>query len=105
ICVFEARSLIAFHPLGTKHQASCSLIHSRSLLSSAQVRSIFASGHSSAHFVFLGEGAPGTLLPYRLGMLLLIQLRGEGASEISRVRVVTRAHLLGFRWGSTWNSD
>src|SRR4051812_20366691 len=27
ICVFEARSLIALHPLGTKHQASCSLFH------------------------------------------------------------------------------
>src|ERR1041384_8668317 len=35
-CVFEARSLIALHPLGTKHQASYSLIHPRSLLSSTQ---------------------------------------------------------------------
>ena len=31
MCVFEARSLIVLHPLGTKHQASCSLIHPRSL--------------------------------------------------------------------------
>ena len=31
MCVFEARSLIVFHPLGTNHQASCSLIHSWSL--------------------------------------------------------------------------
>src|ERR1041385_2730374 len=35
MCVFEARSLIALHPLGTKHQASCSLIHPRSFVSSA----------------------------------------------------------------------
>src|SRR3954469_13333919 len=40
MCVFEAWSLIAFHPLGTKHQASCSLIHSRSLFLSAQARSL-----------------------------------------------------------------
>src|SRR3954463_9151683 len=31
MCVFEARSLIVFHPLGKKHQVSCSLCHSRSL--------------------------------------------------------------------------
>src|SRR3954466_14341238 len=31
MCVFEARSIIALHPLGTKHQASCSLIHPWSL--------------------------------------------------------------------------
>src|SRR3954468_12306091 len=31
MCIFEARSLIVLHPLGTKHQASFSLIHPRSL--------------------------------------------------------------------------
>src|SRR3954466_10973034 len=52
LCVFEARSLIALHPLGTKHQAGCSLIHPRSFVSSAQSGGFFASNHSSAVFVF-----------------------------------------------------
>src|ERR1041384_3860414 len=47
-CVFfEARSLIAFHPLGTKHQASSSLIHSRSIFRVLR-RGVFASNHSKA---------------------------------------------------------
>src|ERR1041385_8845808 len=60
-CVFEARSLIALHPLGTKHQASCSLIHPRSLVSSAQSGSFSASSHSNAVLGSSGEGAPETL--------------------------------------------
>ena len=36
MCVFEARSLIALHSLGTEHQASCSLIHPRSFVSSSR---------------------------------------------------------------------
>src|SRR3954463_15690403 len=46
MCVFEARSLIAFHPLGTNHQASCSLIHSRSCFECSG-EGFFASNHSN----------------------------------------------------------
>src|ERR1041385_4447645 len=48
MCVFEVRSLIALHQLGTKRQASCSLIHPRSFVSSAQSGGFFASNHSNA---------------------------------------------------------
>src|SRR3954463_4663291 len=47
MCVFEARSLIALHPLGTKHQASCSLFHPWSLFR-VLGRGVFASSHSNA---------------------------------------------------------
>ena len=40
MCVFEARSLIAFHPLGTNHQASCSLFSLAEIVSRAQARSL-----------------------------------------------------------------
>src|SRR3954468_17309534 len=60
-CVFEARSLIALHPLGTKHQASYSLIHPRSFVFECSVGGFFASSHSNAFLGSSGEGAPGTL--------------------------------------------
>src|ERR1043165_8114556 len=48
-CIFEARSLIVFHPLGTNHQASCSLICSRSFGLRVLRRGVFfASSHSNA---------------------------------------------------------
>ena len=90
MCVFEARSLIAFHPLRTNHQASCSLFSLAELVSSAQARSLSASNYSNvilvfsevrehlrlskvravtrAHYGSLGEGAHKTLLMYKLGM-------------------------------------
>src|SRR3954466_2413493 len=46
--VFEARSLIALHPLGTKHQASCSLIHPRSFFFKCSVGGFFGSIPSNA---------------------------------------------------------
>ena len=103
ICVFEARSLIAFHPLGTDHQASCSLFSLAELVSSAQARSLSASNYSNvvlvfsgvrehprlsrvrvvtrAHYGSLGEGAPDTPVPHSLGMPLFFFCRGEGAPE------------------------
>ena len=61
-CVFEAWSLIAFHPLGTNHQVSCSLFSLAELASSAQARNLCASNYSNVALVsFGGEGAPETL--------------------------------------------
>src|ERR1041385_1609478 len=81
MCVFEARSLIALHPLGTKHQASCSLIHPRSFISSAQsggysqviTRMPFSDLEVREH--------PRFLAPYGLGECLFVLRRVEGAPE------------------------
>ena len=60
--MFEAQSLIVFHPLGTNHQVSCSLISLAELASSAQARNLSASIYSNIALIFLrGEGAPETL--------------------------------------------
>src|SRR3954465_4500350 len=47
ICIFEAKSLIVMHSLGINNQASCSLIHSRSLFRVLR-RGFFASNHLNA---------------------------------------------------------
>src|ERR1041384_6289420 len=60
IGVFLRRGV--FHPLGTNHQVSCSLISLAELALSAQARNISASIYSNITLISLrGEGAPGTL--------------------------------------------
>src|ERR1041384_6755860 len=56
MCVFEARSLIVFHPLGTKHQVRCSLCHSRSWFECPGEE--FLRVITRMLFYFQGEGAP-----------------------------------------------
>src|ERR1041385_6624056 len=81
MCVFEARSLIALHPLGTKRQASCSLIHPRSFVSSAQSGVFFTSSHSNAISALEVREHLRLLAPYDLGECMLVLRRVEGAPE------------------------
>lgn len=81
MCVFEAQSLIALHPLGTKHQASCSLIHPRSFVSIAQsggflrviTRMPFSALEVREHLRLLA--------PYGLGKCVFVLRQVEGAPE------------------------
>src|SRR3954466_15669429 len=71
MCVFEAWSLIALHPLGTKHQASCSLIHPRSLFRVLS-RGFFASNHSNAVSALEVREHLRLLAPYGLGEFMFV---------------------------------
>ena len=92
MCVFEARSLMALHPLGTKHQASCSLIHPRSYVSSAQsggysqviTRMPFSALEVREHLGLIALYGPGECF-----CLSCVGLREH--PRLSLVRVFTRA--------------
>src|ERR1041385_1763680 len=80
MCIFEAWSLIVLHPLGTKHQASCSLIHPRSFFGCSG-EGFFASGHSNAVSALEVREHLRLLAPYDLGGCMFILCRVEGAPE------------------------
>src|ERR1041385_1495530 len=81
MCVFEARSLIALHPLGTKHQASCSLIHPRSFVSSAQSQDFSRVITRMPLSALEVREHLRLLAPYGLGEFLFVLRRVEGAPE------------------------
>src|ERR1041385_4503636 len=80
MCVFEARSLIALHPLCTKHQASCSLMPPRACFECSD-GGFFASSHSNTISVLEVREHLRLLMPYDLGECIFVLRRVEGAPE------------------------
>src|SRR3954462_8864273 len=78
MCVFEARSLIVLHPLGTKDQASCSLMHPWSLFRVLK-QGFFASSHSNAISFLEVREHLRLLVLYDLGECMFVLHRVEGA--------------------------